>query len=104
MLAREPAHLTWWAAPLAAGCVALLLVLSVLAADPGAHHWLHPDSDQAEHTCAVVIFAHGLTPELATVVLTLVAFLFSVPGRAGEVLRPLMRRRRLPPACGPPVS
>jgi hypothetical protein len=46
---------------IACGCVGLILILGILAAWPEAHHWLHHDCDDADHECAVVVFAHGLT-------------------------------------------
>jgi hypothetical protein len=46
---------------LAAGAAALVLLLTFLSASPEAHEHLHEDADHAEHSCAVVLFAHGLT-------------------------------------------
>jgi hypothetical protein len=46
----------------AAGGVALVLMLSVFAASPALHHWLHGDgSADAGDSCAVVLFASGVT-------------------------------------------
>ena len=93
-----------WLAPIATGCAMLVLLLAILAADPAAHRWLHADSDHEDHSCAVVLFAHGLTSALAAVVLVLVAWrLLSVLGRAGEVLQLAAPSYFLQPACGPPV-
>ena len=30
-----------------------------LAASPRLHHWVHPDADDDDHDCAVVLFLHG---------------------------------------------
>jgi hypothetical protein len=57
---------------LAAGGVALVLALTVLAASPAAHAWLHShEEDHADHpatvdvdTCAVAMFANGVSPDL----------------------------------------
>lgn len=93
-----------WPALIAAGCAALVLILVVLAASPEAHHWLHSDSDQADHDCAVVLFAHGLAATLAEIVLTLVAWrLLSLIGQAGASLRLSVPPHFLPPACAPPA-
>lgn len=46
----------------AASCSVLVLALAVLAVCPEAHHWLHHDSDEPNHECAIVVFAHGITP------------------------------------------
>ena len=93
-----------WPALIAGGCAALVLLLSILAADPAAHRWLHADSDHEDHTCAIVLFAHGLTSALAEVVLTLVAWrLLSGLGWAGEVLHLAAPGYLLQPACGPPA-
>jgi len=93
-----------WPALIAAGCATLVLLLAILAANPDAHHWLHADSDHEDHSCAVVLFAHGLTSALAGITLTLVAWrLLSLLGRAGEVLRLAAPSYFLQPACGPPA-
>jgi hypothetical protein len=88
----------------AAAGVAVVLALTVLAVSPALHAWLHgekhldPDDD-----CAVVLFAHGLTPALA-VVLLLGQFLR--PRRekppAPEILFLVAPSFDLPPGCGPP--
>ncbi len=94
-----------WTALIGAGCAALVLVLAILAADPEAHRWLHADSDHEDHSCAVVLFVHGLTSALAEVALALVAWrLISVLGRAGQVLWLAAPSHSLPPACGPPAA
>jgi hypothetical protein len=103
---RLAQFLRWnrWLALIATGCAALVLLLAILAADPSAHRWLHADSDHEDHSCAVVLFAHGLTSALAEIILTLVAWrLLSVLGRAGEVLHLATPSYFLQPACGPPV-
>jgi len=39
--------------------MALLLILNVMAAVPALHELVHRDADQADHQCAVTLFAHG---------------------------------------------
>ena len=36
-----------------------LLAILTLAASPRLHHWVHPDADDDDHDCAVVVFVHG---------------------------------------------
>jgi hypothetical protein len=47
---------------LAAACAALVFALTIFAASPVAHQWLHVDNAiQADHDCAVVLFASGVS-------------------------------------------
>ncbi len=71
---------------LAALCAALVLVLTIFAASPVAHDWLHavekkhacqehpapqtPASASAEHDCAVVLFASGVELPVGPLALT----------------------------------
>lgn len=51
--------------------VALLLLLTVSAASPALHHWLHTDgANDAADNCAVVLFASGITLAATAVALT----------------------------------
>jgi hypothetical protein len=85
------------------GCAGLVLILCLLAACPEAHHWLHHDSDEPGHDCAVVMFAHGLAlagdsaiPEAIFLFLVaLVAAIYRTP----DLCRP---RYALQPERGPP--
>ena len=43
----------------AALVLAHLLAVLALAASPRLHHWLHPDEDDDDGDCAVVLFLHG---------------------------------------------
>lgn len=56
---------------LAAGCAAMVLALTIFAASPVAHDWLHADDDHAAaHVadgCAVVLFAAGVSLPLAPI-------------------------------------
>jgi len=71
----------------AAVCAALVLALTIFAASPVAHDWLHavgkkhacnehpappppPASANAEHDCAVVLFASGVELPVGPVALT----------------------------------
>jgi hypothetical protein len=86
-------------------CAGLVFVLCILAASPEAHHWLHHDSDEPGHECAVVVFAHGLTsvgdsvtPEALFLFLVAVAV---VQCRRLDLIAP---RYALRPERGPPVG
>lgn len=47
---------------LALGCATLVLALTIFAASPIAHQWLHSDDvAQGDHDCAVVLFASGVS-------------------------------------------
>jgi len=54
--------------------VALVLLLGVLEVFPAAHEWFHGDAEQPDHACAVTLFAHGVAPVLAAVMLAVVAW------------------------------
>jgi hypothetical protein len=89
---------------LAAGGIALVLLLAVLAASPGLHAWLHGDAGEADHECAITLFQHGanavvaVTATAATV--WIVVALAVIPPAAPDI-HP--RRYWLPPAHAPPV-
>lgn len=56
---------------LAAGSAALVFALTVFAASPQAHQWLHAaDAGAADDDCAVVLFASGVAPPVGPVHVT----------------------------------
>ncbi|MBL9189413.1 MAG: hypothetical protein JNK23_18165 [Opitutaceae bacterium] len=93
----------------AAGCAGLVLALTIFAASPRAHEWLH-DADHHHHDegddgCAVVLFAGGVSLPLGTWALTPpVALTESSPRLAAQDIFLLSPRYRLPPERGPPVN
>jgi len=90
----------------AAGCVALVLALAVLAVCPSLHAWLHGEKQlDPNDDCAVVLFAHGLTPALAAIVALFVA-LRVLGEKLPDAPRLFLAARpyQFPPGCGPPVS
>ena len=89
----------------AALLAALVLVLAVLAVCPELHEWLHPDAGHEDHECAVTLFAHGITPALATVILAVVAARF-VEAVVTECAALYLSapRYRLRPERGPPLG
>jgi hypothetical protein len=55
----------------AVGCAALVFALSVFAASPVAHDWLHDDgATPADDACAVVMFAGGVSLPVGPIALT----------------------------------
>ena len=89
----------------AAGCALLVWLLGLLAVSPGLHAALHSDADHADHTCAVTLFSHGADEMLDAGAITVApALLVSGDVVAASVAPVRADCRRLPPACGPPVS
>ncbi|MGD1030909.1 MAG: hypothetical protein ABSA05_07170 [Opitutaceae bacterium] len=90
----------------AAGCIALVLALTVLAASPPLHAWLHGEKAlDADDDCAIVLFAQGVTPVLAAAL----AMVIALRAMAEDLPAPLRLhleapRFELPPGCGPPQS
>jgi hypothetical protein len=88
----------------AASCAALVLALSVLAASPQLHKWLHADADASDHECAVTLFNHGVAQaaaEIAVAVVSMrwVGILDALPASL-DLVAP---RFRLSPGRAPPV-
>jgi hypothetical protein len=90
----------------AAGCVALVLALTVLAVCPSLHAWLHGEKQlDPNDDCAVVLFAQGLTPALAAIVALVVA-LRVMGERLPDAPRLFLAARpfEFPPGRGPPAN
>jgi len=89
----------------AAGSAALVFALTVFAASPIAHQWLHVnDAAQADDDCAVVLFAGGVSLPVGPVhIAPPVEVTAAVsPATAAEIF--LVSPRYLhQPECGPPV-
>ena len=98
---------------LAAGSAALVLALTLFAASPVAHAWLHShDDDHADHpatvdvdTCAVAMFANGVAPDLGQPALGApVAVVRAIsPTTAAEIFLVSPRYLRQPER-GPPLG
>ena len=89
---------------LAAGGVALVVMLSVLAASPTLHAWLHKNAGQADHECAITLYQQGMAAAevgviLAAVALVVLARIATAPAELH--LAPL--RYWLPPGHAPPA-
>jgi len=83
--------------------VALVLLLNALAASPALHELIHKDAGQADHECAITLFAHGQVDSAScdvpvvvplALIETTPSIIFSVPSTAIE---------NLPPGRAPPV-
>ena len=89
---------------LAAGGVALVLLLSVLAASPGLHAWLHGNAGETDHECVITLFQHGVVATTAEVVLVFVALvLLAWIAAAPSALCLAPPRYWLPPGHAPPA-
>jgi hypothetical protein len=101
-------------------CAALVLVLTLLAASPAAHLWVHsvagthtcpdhpapePVDSAGEHDCAVVLFASGVDTPVAAIMLVppRVVAQDNAPANAAEVFLVSPRYLRQPER-GPPAS
>ena len=84
--------------------VALVLLLDAMAACPELHELIHQDAGQAEHQCAVTLFAHGhmdsATVEVAAVTLTV--SVETTPQITFSVFAPAIGN--LPAGRAPPVA
>jgi hypothetical protein len=90
----------------AAGCVALVLTLTVLAVCPTLHAWFHGEKQlDDDDGCAVVLLVQGITPALAAIVALVVALrvLLERPPAPPPLLL-AAARFQFPPGRGPPSS
>ena len=89
---------------LAAGGVALVLLLSVLAVSPGLHAWLHGNAGETDHECVITLFQHGVVAATAGVALVFVALvLLAWVAAAPAALHLVPPRYWLPRGHAPPV-
>jgi hypothetical protein len=104
-MSRGPTYLESIRRLVAAGCVALVLALTVLAVCPALHAWLHGEKQlDDDDGCAVVLFVQGVTPALAAIVATLVALRALAEDLPGpQVLFLATCRFQYPPGRGPPL-
>jgi hypothetical protein len=89
---------------LAAGGVALVLLLSVLAANPELHAWLHRNAGQADHECVITLYQHGVEAATVGVALVVAAWVFLAWAAIAPPMQAFPRARYwLPPALAPPA-
>ncbi len=91
-------------AVLASLLTGLVLLLNAMTASPTLHEWIHADAGQADHECAVTLFAHGQV-DSASVAVPMVASLTliqTVPPVEISVFRPAIEQ--LPAGRAPPAS
>ena len=84
--------------------VFLVLLLNLLAASPSLHEHFHSDAGNAQHQCAVTLFAHGQVdaPVLDVALPILVASVEFLPQSSVPIPNALLAT--LPPGRGPPAS
>ncbi|HTO02900.1 MAG TPA: hypothetical protein VL069_04320 [Opitutus sp.] len=88
--------------------VALVLLLGAARVTPALHEWLHLHGEghhEAQHQCAVVLFATGVTLAAGALILAAPtpAWRAYVPVAAADVLLPAPRYLRQPER-GPPTG
>lgn len=89
---------------LACGGVALVLLLTVLAACPELHAWLHRDAGEADHECVVTLYQHGVVSAVVEIALVVVLLVWRARVVAAPAALHLASSRYwLPPALAPPV-
>lgn len=90
----------------AAGCSALVLALTVFAASPSLHSWLHHhDGTVGDDACPVVLFASGVSLPLGAITVAPPAAEWRATPHAAVAEIFLVAPRYLrQPECGPPVS
>jgi hypothetical protein len=105
---------------LAALCAGLVFALTLFAASPTAHNWLHsgsfshscpgdaksqPDSSSGDHDCAVVLFANGVESPIGAITLAPQHVVTRAVSRATAAAFYLVSPRYLrQPERGPPLS
>jgi len=84
---------------------ATILLLAALAVSPSAHERIHAHAGEADHSCAITLFAQGVTSPLCQVELPAPLELSAATVRlGGPELRLIAPRYFLKPLRGPPVS
>jgi hypothetical protein len=82
---------------------ATVLFLAALAASPSLHQWLHHDADEADHDCAVTLFAHGQVNATTIVpVMAIVAALFGGIALLANTFELASADYRFSPSRAPP--
>ena len=93
---------------LAVSLVGLILLLDAMVACPALHEMIHKDADEADHHCAVTMFAQGkvesaiceiIIPEPTVLIETAQYFTFSIFSPAIENLP----QGRAPPSVTSPL-
>ncbi len=94
-----------WQRLVAAAGVSVVLALTLLAVCPTLHAWLHGEKHlDPEDDCAVVLFAQGVTPGLAILVLLALVLIRRDVKPAPLAVIVEAPAFALPPVCGPPLG
>jgi hypothetical protein len=90
---------------LALGCALVVIALAIFAASPELHHKLHMgDSDAGADSCAVVLFAAGVSAAVAAIAVAAPTLAFAEAERVIPVRVYVASPRYLrQPERGPPV-
>jgi hypothetical protein len=91
---------------LAVATAGLVLALTIFAATPRLHEWLHASTpDHAGDSCAVVLFATGVTLAAAAVEVAAPPLAARAPcALLGDTVVLAHPRHRLQPERGPPAA
>jgi hypothetical protein len=91
---------------LAAGCIAMIFVLGLLAASPVLHDQLHQgQAPAADDGCAVILFANGVSVPLDLIAVPPVPVEWQCEDYFGAADLLLdSPRYLLQPVCGPPIG
>lgn len=81
----------------------VVMALGALTVAPELHLALHDDAHSAEHSCAVELFAGGVTPVLAITMFAPVALLALGSITPVSRIAPATPAWSLPPGRGPPL-
>ena len=91
---------------LAAGLLALHLLVVTMALSPALHHWLHGDSESSDHQCAVTAMSDGQLdrPEAAAVAVAQPGIVLEILDPAGPARIASARALALPGERAPPCA
>src|SRR5690606_16441429 len=95
---------TPWRRHLAAALAVLVFGIALLSTAPGLHEQLHADANDSEHSCAITLFAAGLTSAAVGIVLAVVAGVVSASRRTCTTEPAASPAALLPPVRGPPAT
>ena len=83
--------------------IGLVLLLDAMAAAPVLHELIHKDAENATHSCAVTLFAHGHVESATCDIPAIlpVTFVEVTPSLAFSTFNPTLEN--LPPGRAPPA-
>lgn len=93
-----------WRRTVAAALAGLVFGVALLSTAPNIHDRLHPDAHEADHRCAITLFAEGLTIPAAALVMAAVVWLIADLAARSNAKPNAIPAFRLPPVRGPPTD